>query len=63
MIKNPRNAGAKKKFPNQETTTMRICRLVPTEMHDEIKTKCELLINQLQKDALQKCADEVLKSK
>lgn len=63
MKHNERNAGAKKKFPNVETKKLRIDRVVPKELHDTMKEQVNNLINQLQKEALQKCADESLKSK
>lgn len=65
---NDRNAGAKKKFPLIETKHVQIKRIVPKALHNEIKLKTNqyidsLLINHLQSQALQKCADEVLKRK
>jgi len=54
MKKNERNAGAKKKFPNMETTKLRIDRVVPTKHHDKWKQQVNQFINQLQ--------DEVIKS-
>ena len=50
MKKNERNAGAKKKFPNVETTKLRIDRVVPTKHHNEWKQKVNQFINQLQQD-------------
>jgi len=44
-----------------ESTTMRISRVVPKEQHDTIKQQVNNFINQLQSEALQKCADEILK--
>jgi group I intron endonuclease len=58
-----RGAGAKSKFPNQETKQLQIKRIVPKEHHDEIKKKTNDFITKLQNDALDKCVGEVLKNK
>ena len=63
-----RGAGSKKKFDGIETLTLQIKRIVPKDLHNEIKLKTNqyidsLLINHLQSQALKKCADEVLKQK
>jgi len=55
--------GVLPKFPNQETVKLRIDRVVPKDIHDEIKQKCNDIINKLQSESLTKCADEALKSK
>jgi len=60
---NERNAGAKKKFPNQETKQLQIKRIVPKEHHDSIKQQTNDFITKLQKDALDKCVGEVLKNR
>ena len=65
---NDRNAGAKKKFPLIETKHVQIKRIVPKDLHNEIKVKTNqyidsLLINHLQTQSLKKCAEDVLKSK
>jgi hypothetical protein len=58
-----KKCGALPKFPNIETTKLRIDRVVPKEQHDTIKQQVNNFINQLQSEALQKCADESLKNK
>lgn len=58
-----KSSGAKKKYEELETKKLRIDRVVPKELHDSMKEQVNKLINQLQKEALQKCADESLKSK
>lgn len=63
MKHNERNAGAKKKFPNVETEILHIRRKVPKGKANNLKEQVNDLINQLQKEALQKCADDSLKSK
>ena len=60
-MENKKTCGATKKFPNMETTKLRIDRVVPKDYHDTMKEQVNNLINQLQKEALQKCADESLK--
>ena len=65
---NDRNAGAPKKFPLIETKHVQIKRIVPKDLHNDIKVKTNqyidsLLINHLQSQSLKKCADEVLKQK
>jgi hypothetical protein len=60
-MKNKKKCGALPKFPNMETTKLRIDRVVPKEQHDTIKEQVNNFINQLQSEALQKCADESLK--
>lgn len=62
-MKNKKKCGALPKFPNMETTKLRIDRVVPKLQHNSIKEQVNNLINQLQKEALQKCADESLKLK
>lgn len=62
-MSNKKKCGALPKFPNVETKKLRIDRIVPKELHDSMKEQVNDLINQLQKEALQKCADESLKSK
>lgn len=54
--------GALPKFPNVETTKLRIDRVVPKEKHDDLKQQVNDFINQLQTQALDKCVIEVLKS-
>ena len=56
-----KKCGATKKFPNIETSKLRIDRVVPKEQHDEIKERVNNLINHLQTQSLKNCADEVLK--
>lgn len=63
MKKNERNAGAKPKFPYTKTKKLRIERIVPEVIYADAKIQVSKLINQLQSEALTKCADEVLKSK
>jgi len=63
MKKNERNAGAKPKFPNQETEILHIRKKVPKGKAIEIKQQVNNFINQLQSEALKKCADESLKNK
>lgn len=63
---NERNAGAKKKFPFQETKQLQIKRIVPLDKYQEIKNKTNqfidsYFINQLQTQALDKCVAENLK--
>ena len=65
---NDRNAGAKKKFPLIETKHVQIKRIVPKDLHDEIKKETNhyidsLLINKLQTEALDKCVMEALKNR
>jgi hypothetical protein len=60
---NDRNAGSKKKFPNQETKQLQIKRIVPKEHHDLIKQQTNDFITKLQNEALDKCVGEVLKNK
>lgn len=62
-MKNERNAGAKKKFPNVETEILHIRKIVPKGQSKPLKKELIDKINQLQKDALQKCADESFKNK
>ena len=62
-----KKCGALPKFPNVETTKLRIDRVIPKDLHNEIKVKANqyidsLLINHLQTQSLKKCADEVLKT-
>lgn len=63
---NKKKCGALPKFPNVETTKLRIDRVIPKDLHNEIKRKTNqyidsLLINQIQNQSLKKCAEEVLK--
>ena len=58
-----KKCGAQKKFPNIETTKLRIDRVVPKEHHDEIKKQTNDFITKLQNDALDKCVEEVYKNK
>lgn len=62
-MSNKKKCGAQKKFPNIETTKLRIDRVVPKEHHDEIKKQTNDFITKLQNDALDKCVVEVLKNK
>ena len=67
-MSNKKKCGALPKFPNVETTKLRIDRVIPKDLHNEIKVKANqyidsLLINHLQSQSLKKCADEVLKQK
>lgn len=62
MKHNERNAGAKKKFPNVETEILHIRRKVPKGQSEPLKKELIDKINQLQKEALQKCVDEILKN-
>ena len=55
-----KKVGAPPKF-KVESTTMRISRVVPKEQQDTIKQQVNNFINQLQSEALKKCADESLK--
>lgn len=57
-----KKVGAKPKFKVQ-STTMRISRVVPLDLHDDYKSQVNKFINNLQKQALQKCANEALKNK
>lgn len=58
-----KKCGALPKFPNVETKKLRIDRVVPKDYHDSMKEQVSKLINQLQSEALTKCANEGLKSK
>jgi hypothetical protein len=60
---NDRNAGAKKKFPNNETEILHVRKIVPKGKATPLKKELIDKINQLQADALTKCANEALKSK
>jgi hypothetical protein len=62
-MSNKKKCGAQKKFPNIETTKLRIDRVVPKEHHDLIKQQTNDFITKLQNDALDKCVAEVLKNK
>jgi len=62
-MSNKKKCGAQKKFPNIETTKLRIDRVVPKEHHDSIKQQTNDFITKLQNDALDKCVGEVLKGK
>ena len=62
-MSNKKKCGALPKFPNIKTKKLRIDRVVPEHIHDSMKEQVNNLINQLQSQALQKCADESLKSK
>jgi len=44
-----KKCGAEKKFPNIETTKLRIDRVVPKEHHDSIKQQTNDFITKLQK--------------
>ena len=62
-----KKCGALPKFPDVETTKLRIDRVIPKDLHNEIKVKANqyidsLLINHLQSQSLKKCAEEVLKT-
>jgi len=59
---NDRNAGAKPKFPNQETEILHIRKIVPLGQAKPIKETVNQLINRLQSESLSKCVDEALKS-
>jgi len=58
-----RNAGAKKKFPNNETEILHVRKIVPKGKATPLKKELIDKINQLQADALTKCANEALKSR
>jgi hypothetical protein len=45
-----KKCGALPKFPNVETTKLRIDRVVPKKHHNEWKQKVNQFINQLQQD-------------
>jgi hypothetical protein len=62
-MSNKKKCGAQKKFPNIETTKLRIDRVVPKEHHDLIKQQTNDFITKLQNEALDKCVGEVLKNK
>ena len=47
-----KKCGAQKKFPNIETTKLRIDRVVPKEHHDSIKQQTNDFITKLQNEAL-----------
>ena len=56
-----KKCGALLKFPNMETTKLRIDRIVPKDLHDNYKKQVNNFINKLQAESLQKCANESLK--
>jgi hypothetical protein len=62
-MSNKKKCGAQKKFPNIETTKLRIDRVVPKEHHDLIKQQTNDFITKLQNDALDKCVGEVYKNR
>jgi len=53
-----KKCGAQKKFPNIETTKLRIDRVIPKEHEEEFKKKTNDFITKLQNDALDKCVIE-----
>ena len=58
--------GRKEIDPNEKTTLVRVWTKKPTIDligEDKIQKECNELINQLQAEALTKCANEALKSK
>jgi len=65
-MKDKKKCGALPKFPNVETSKLRIDRVVPKELQKNLKNKTNqfidsYLINQLQTQALDKCVAENLK--
>jgi len=65
-MENKKKCGALPKFPNIETSKLRIDRVVPKELQKDLKNKTNqfidsYLINQLQTQALDKCVAENLK--
>lgn len=54
--------GRKPKFENVEYKMLRVQRKVPTIAFNNIQNEVQLLINKLQSQALQKCANESLKN-
>jgi len=68
MVKNKHggkrpNAGATKKFPNQETEILHVRKKVPKGQAIPLKKELIDKINRLQSEALDKCSNEALKSK
>lgn len=62
-MRNKKKCGALPKFGNKPTKVLRLNYVFPLDNFEDNEKKAKELIIQLQKEALQKCADESLKSK